>query len=56
MKHYKTSLQHILANLERIDLLIQIQLQRLQKLQSTDPEFQGLYISEQELVQCGLNK
>ncbi|KST62189.1 AAA family ATPase [Mastigocoleus testarum] len=49
MKHYKTSLQHILANLERIDLLIQIQLQRLQKLQSTDPEFQGLYISEQEL-------
>ena len=49
MECYKTSLQHLLAELERIDLLIQIQLQRLQQLQSTDTEFQGLYISEQEL-------
>lgn len=49
MKYYKNSLQHILAELERIDLLIQVQLQRLQQLQSTDTEFQGLYISEQEL-------
>lgn len=49
MKYYKNSLQHILAELERIDLFIQIQLQRLQKIQLTDTEFQGLYISEQEL-------
>ncbi len=49
MKYYKTSLQHLLAELERIDLLIQVQLQRLQQLQSTDTQFQGLYISEQEL-------
>ncbi|MEQ8962356.1 MAG: hypothetical protein RLP02_31255 [Coleofasciculus sp. C2-GNP5-27] len=51
MKYYQTSLQHLLAELERIDLLIQIQLQRLQQLQSTDVEFQGLYISEPELNQ-----
>ncbi len=49
MKYYKTSLQHLLAELERIDLLIQAQLQRLQTIQSTDTQFQGLYISQQEL-------
>jgi hypothetical protein len=49
MKYYKTSLQHLLAELERIDLLIQVQLQRLQTIQSTDTQFQGLYISEREL-------
>ncbi|WP_019503921.1 AAA family ATPase [Pleurocapsa sp. PCC 7319] len=49
MKYYKTSLQHLLAELERIDLLIQVQLQRLQTIQSSDPAFQGLYISEPEL-------
>lgn len=51
MKYYKTYLQHLLAELERIDLLIQVQLQRLQTIQSTDPAFQGLYISEAELKQ-----
>ncbi|MEH1983842.1 MAG: ATP-binding protein [Nostoc sp.] len=49
MEYYATSLQHILAELERIDLLIQVQLQRLQHNQSTDTAFQGLYISEDEL-------
>lgn len=49
MNDYTTSLQHILAELERIDLLIQLQLWRLQQLQSTDEQYQGLYISEQEL-------
>jgi len=49
MKYYKTSLQHLLAELERIDLLIQVQLQRLQTIQSTDTQFQGLYISDREL-------
>ncbi|MBD2450053.1 AAA family ATPase [Nostoc sp. FACHB-152] len=49
MQYYATSLQHILAELERIDLLIQVQLQRLQENQSNDAAFQGLYISEDEL-------
>jgi SpoVK/Ycf46/Vps4 family AAA+-type ATPase len=49
MEYYATSLQHILAELERIDLLIQVQLQRLQHNQSNDTAFQGLYISEDEL-------
>jgi hypothetical protein len=43
MEYYATSLQHILAELERIDLLIQVQLQRLQHNQSNDTAFQELY-------------
>jgi ATP-dependent 26S proteasome regulatory subunit len=45
---YGSSVEHILAELERIDLLIQVQIRRARQLQKTD-EFQGLYISEQEV-------
>jgi hypothetical protein len=49
MEHYATSLQHILAKLERIDLLIQVQVGRARQVQASDAEFQGLYIPEQEV-------
>ncbi|HDD24021.1 MAG TPA: ATP-binding protein [Chloroflexi bacterium] len=49
MEHYATSLQHILAELERIDLLIQVQVERARQVQASDAEFQGLYIPEQEV-------
>jgi hypothetical protein len=49
MEHYATSLQHILAELERIDLLIRVQIGRARQMQSSDAEFQGLYIPEQEV-------
>ncbi|MGD0989278.1 MAG: AAA family ATPase [Candidatus Sulfotelmatobacter sp.] len=45
---YASSIAHVLAELERIDLLIQIQIGRARQLQQQD-EFQGLYISEQEV-------
>jgi SpoVK/Ycf46/Vps4 family AAA+-type ATPase len=45
---YASSIEHILAELERIDLLIQVQIGRARKLHQ-DEEFQGLYISEQEV-------
>jgi SpoVK/Ycf46/Vps4 family AAA+-type ATPase len=45
---YSTSLEHILAELERIDLLIESQVARARQL-NKDNEFQGLYISEQEI-------
>jgi len=45
---YGSSMEHILAELERIDLLIQIQIGRARKIHQDD-EFQGLYISEQEV-------
>ena len=49
MQHYTTSIQHVLAELERIDLLIRVQVWRARQLRAADEEFQGLYISEQEV-------
>ena len=46
---YGTSLQHILAELERIDLLIQSQVGRARQTHLTDEAFQGLYIAEEEV-------
>jgi hypothetical protein len=48
-EYYTTSLQHILAELERVDLLIQVQIRRARQVHMTDSEFQGLCISEQEI-------
>ena len=49
MECYTDSLQYLLAELERIDILIQVQVWRARQTQVTEAEFQGLYISEQEL-------
>jgi len=48
-EYYITSLQHILAELERVDLLIQVQVRRARQIHIADSEFQGLCISEQEI-------
>ena len=48
-EYYTTSLQHILAELERIDLLIQVQVHRARQVHEKESEFQGLCISEQEI-------
>jgi len=49
MEYYTTSLQHILAELERIDLFVQVQVRRARQVHMADSEFQGLCISEQEV-------
>ena len=49
MEGYATSLQHLLAELERIDLLLQLQVGRARQLHATDEAFQGLYIPEEEV-------
>jgi hypothetical protein len=49
MEYYTTSLQHILAELERIDLIIHRQVQLTREVQESNCEFQGLCISEQEI-------
>ncbi|MEZ4733109.1 MAG: AAA family ATPase [Caldilineaceae bacterium] len=49
MECYATSVDHILAELERIDLLIQLQVGRARQLQTADEPFQGLYIPEEEV-------
>ena len=49
MDGFADSSQHLLAELERIDLLIQDQVAQVRRLQTADEQFRGLYISEQEL-------
>ena len=49
MECYANSRDHILAELERIDLLIQLQVGRARQLHATDENFQGLYIPEEEV-------
>jgi SpoVK/Ycf46/Vps4 family AAA+-type ATPase len=46
---FEGSLQHLLAELERIDLLIAIQVARARRLHADDEQFHGLYISEGEI-------
>lgn len=46
---FPTSLAHLLAEIARLDLLIQAQVWRARQLQGAGDEFQGLYISEEEL-------
>jgi hypothetical protein len=46
---YATSLQHILAELERIDLLVQCQVARARHLQPAADPYHGLCITEQEV-------
>jgi hypothetical protein len=49
MEYFENSLQHLLAELERIDLLIAAQVARLRQLYSQDEQFRGLYIPEEEV-------
>ncbi len=46
---FENSLQHLLAELERIDLLIAAQVARARRLHGDDEQFRGLYISEEEI-------
>ena len=45
------TLAHLLAEMERVDLLLRAQVTRARQLNTVDERFQGLYISEQELDQ-----
>jgi hypothetical protein len=49
MEPYSTSLEHVLAELERMDLLIRAQVQRARQTVQEEGDLQGLYISEQEV-------
>jgi MoxR-like ATPase len=49
MEPYTSSLEHVLSELERIDLLIRAQVERARGTLQDQGELQGLYISEQEL-------
>ena len=46
---FSSSVEHLLAELERVDLLIRARIANLRRSQSEDEHFRGLYISEQEV-------
>jgi SpoVK/Ycf46/Vps4 family AAA+-type ATPase len=48
-EYFANSIEHLVSELERLDLLIQLQVRRSRLLQQQDSEFQGLYISEKEI-------
>lgn len=43
------SLQHILAELKRVDELIQTEVRRIREQSQNDDQFQGLFVSDQEV-------
>jgi ATP-dependent 26S proteasome regulatory subunit len=49
MRLFANPAEHLLAELERVDLLIRARVARLRRLQGQDEHFKGLYISEQEV-------
>ena len=49
MDFFASSQQHILAELERIDVLIRTQVWQARRIQQVDEHFQGLYIADEEV-------
>jgi hypothetical protein len=47
--YFESSLQHILAELERLDLLIRVQVWRVRQARETDENLSAFYIPEQEI-------
>jgi AAA+ superfamily predicted ATPase len=48
MEYFADSVEHVLAELQRLDLLIQLQVRRFRQLHKGEEECRGLYVSEQE--------
>ncbi|ALL70935.1 ATPase, AAA family (plasmid) [Paraburkholderia caribensis MBA4] len=46
---YTSSLEHLLARLEQIDLMIRAQVARFRGVQLEDEQFRGLYVSEEQV-------
>jgi SpoVK/Ycf46/Vps4 family AAA+-type ATPase len=49
MDYFPSSSAHLLAEIERIDLLVRAQVARIRAVQAEDEQFRGLYISEQDV-------
>ena len=49
MGAFTDTLSHLLAEMERVDLLLRAQVTHARQLNTVDERFQGLYISEQEI-------
>ena len=49
MAVYEDTISHLLAHMERIDLLLRSKIVRARAVNAVDEQFQGLYISEEEV-------
>ena len=49
VRPFATSIEHLLAELERVDLMIRARVAQVRQAQTDDEHFRGLYISEQEV-------
>ena len=49
MHAFAHSLEHLLAELERVDLLIRAHVAAFRAAQTEDEQFRGLYVSEQQV-------
>src|SRR5690349_2431231 len=49
MEPFANSSDHLLAELERVDLMIRSRVAHLRRVQAEDEHFRGLYISEEEV-------
>ena len=47
--YFKTSIEHIFAELQRVDFLVQITVTKAHLIYNSDDQFQGLYISENDI-------
>lgn len=47
--YYANSIEHLVAELARIDLLIQTHVRKARRLHERDSQFRGLYITDQEI-------
>ncbi len=49
MEYFEDSESHLLAELRRIDILVQARVRSARELQHADPQLQGLYVSDAEV-------
>ena len=49
VRPFANSIEHLLAELERVDLMIRARVAQVRQAQTDDEHFRGLYISEQEV-------
>jgi SpoVK/Ycf46/Vps4 family AAA+-type ATPase len=49
VRPFQSSLEHVLAELERVDLFLRLQVQRARQFKGSDDRFEGLYVSDQEV-------
>lgn len=50
-EYFKTSIEHIFAELKRVDVLMQIAISKARSIYHSNDQFRGLYISDEEIDQ-----